>query len=148
MIHRGMRHVDQMLVAQNFNVQSVTYKKLGGEIGASVAAVRKDNSDYIDELHKEIAEICTRRDLKVNDVLIAGSSPERYEAYSTSIMENGPQSNAVLKALEVDLAKIRTNLTLIEMTKNENEYHKRLADNIEPNRSFDLTYDELVQLGF
>jgi hypothetical protein len=133
---------------QSLDVATLRFKKTGEEIIKSLNVVAEHNRKDIEAAQEKITAICKRRELDPKEVLEASQDEQKFQAYSTSLYNNAPQASSALKALEADLNMIRHNTMSIRMTRSENMDLQRIAENLEDDRIFDLTYDELVQLGF
>ena len=133
---------------QSMSGVSLKFSKPGSAIRASVATVITDINKGIDEKVTTLTQICKRREVDPKEVIEAGSDATRIENYSSRALTNAPQANSLLRELEKDLNMIKSLGISISMDKDEIESLSRISNNIELDRKFDLSYDELVQFGF
>lgn len=139
----------EMLAAgHGHHTETLRFTKTGAEIQGSlekkIGLILKD----IEEDKKEIAEICKKRDLTVDEVLGADDD-EKVEAYSSKAMSNSPSKvSSAVRELQQDLDNLKAFTWGIKNQESQITNFNRIKSNIEPGRKFDLTYSELVEYGF
>lgn len=135
----------------NFNLPTLRFQKTGGEIADALKDANLDRVKRVEGLLVDVARICKDRDVTMEEFLDdktdATTGQFSYEAKIGSSMAT-VRSNAALKALEDDLQTLRSARNTIKYLEAEIEEADKLADNIETARVFDLTYSELLALGF
>lgn len=129
---------------------SILFKKTGMEIKQSIEGVVKLLEGKSVLAKASIEEICKRRELDPLEVIEAGTDANAVQTYSTKAETSmGRQSsNGLIRELQNDLFALRQHAAAIESYKNDIDSLRRTQKNIEPERAFDLSYQELVEFGF
>jgi hypothetical protein len=129
-------------------VPSLRFEKTGDEIRIAIDARINDLSKENATESEEVKKIAKDRNVDGDEVIAAGNDEELIGAYSTKAMNNAPRANALVRALEEDLAKMRRlagGIAIRSITINE---LARVKKNIQSTRKFDLLFDEACLLGF
>lgn len=143
---------DQFTRGSKLLLPTLRFKKTAAQISASVTTLINDLRKQQAEASEAIMEICKRRDISPDEVYTAGDDEEAINTYSNRTLSSNatPHTHrAILDALQKDLDKLR-DLGRAHARYNDAITHlERVAVNFEaPTREFDLTLDELQQLGF
>lgn len=133
-----------------YSTSKILFKKTGSDIKQSIDGVVKLLEEKISSAKTSIEEICKRRELDPSEVIEAGTDENAVQTYSTKAETSmGRQSsNNVIRELQNDLFSLRRHAATIESLKNDIDSLQRTQKNIEPEREFDLSYQELVEFGF
>jgi len=126
------------------------FSKTGKEIKESVEGTMKARFAKIEELKAKVAVICKNRELDPKEVIEAGSDEVAVQTYSTKAETSmgGSRANNLIRELQADLQALRIYASTIEMEKGTIETLQRIQKNIELERKFDLSYNDLVEFGF
>lgn len=127
----------------------IVYKKTGAQIQESLKAVilnlKKDGEDF----KGDISRLCKVRDIDVKEVLEAGTDSEEVQNYSSKAFANVPgKAKGLYEELQRDLVEIQNLVSALTHCNGQIEYFEKVTKNIEPERSFDLSYNELLNFGF
>lgn len=143
---RGLAQMAKALSGSN----SILFKKTGLEIKQSIDKVVSEIEERSTKVKGEIEEICKRRELDPGEVISAGSDEVAVQTYSTKAESSlgGSRTNSIIRELQDDLFALRRLGATVESLKNEADSLRRTQRNIELERSFDLSYQELVEFGF
>jgi len=133
-----------------YETSDVVFGKKGSEIQGSISKKIELTLKDIEDNKKEIAAICKNRGLEVQEVLEAADDEEKIEAYSNKVYSNSgnPKQNSVVRELQADIDRLKALTWGTQSAHAEIDKLKRISSNIEPGRSFDLSYRELVAFGF
>lgn len=140
---------DKVYADVNNPFENLRFKKDGGAIKSAIEKRRDAVLKVLGEDQNRIAEICKRRQMDVEEVLAAGDDEEAVNTYTAKAFSNVPaRSNIVIQELQNDLNLVRT---LVRGTQNLialKEKLETISNNVERERSFDLSFEELRALGF
>lgn len=126
------------------------FSKTGKEIKESIESTLKGRFSEIEELKAKVAVICKNRELDPKEVIEAGSDEVAVQTYSTKAETSmgGSRAGNLIRELQADLQALRIYASTIEMEKATIESLQRIQKNIELERKFDLSYNDLVEFGF
>lgn len=138
------------LANAQYSTSKILFKKTGLEIKQSIEEVVKLLEEKSAKAKTDIEEICKRRELDPNEVIEAGTNENAVQTYSTKAETSmgGGRTNSLIRELQNDLFALRQHAAAIESYKNDIDSLRRTQKNIEPERAFDLSYQELVEFGF
>lgn len=134
---------------RNYN-SDLLFSKTGKEIKESIEGTMKARFTKIEELKAKVADICKKRELDPKEVIEAGTDEIAVQTYSLKAETSmGPsRANNLIRELQEDLQALRINASIIESENHEIASLQRVQKNIELDRKFDLTYNDLVEFGF
>lgn len=133
---------------------TLRFKKTSGEIKTSILVRVKTLQERQEALRKEVSEICSRWDLPADEVYAAGNDEEAIATYSTKMSNSleapGRQmTKGIVLKLQEDTRKLRElgreHATRIETLQELERVRANIGDD---SRVFDLTFEELANLGF
>lgn len=132
----------------NINFAAIRFSKTGSDIREGIQRKLGEYGKAIDGATAEIAAICKRRDLTVEEVLEA-KTEEHIQSYSNkaSTSLGGQRSNTLLRELEEDLGALRHLTDLIQGRRDAAERLERVSRNIHPAGTFELSYADLELFG-
>lgn len=131
------------------SVNNIRFKKTGSDISASIDLRVSKLRNEISMSEVRIKEICKRREVSEEEILgeSAGETAQKVETYSTSNSDRY-QGKSALEKFNADMQALRHEAYGIDGARTEIARLSLVKRNIEPDRSFDLSFDELRGFGF
>lgn len=127
----------------------IRFEKTGSEIAISVQSVIADVQKDIAERTIKIEAICKAREVSLEEVLEGAEDHEKYMAYEYKMSSSLPtQAKGVLESLQRDLNTLKSESQAIVAGKRQIENLQRIVQNINTERAFELSYNDLVLFGF
>lgn len=137
------------------SLTSLRFQKTAGAVAACATARVNALTIERNAVNARIQTICDRRELSLEEVLAGAESRESLEAYSTRITSafeqdsNGRATRGLIAALQADLDAVaalgKKSASLGSLIA---EFECIAANTDDPSRIFDLTLNELTELGF
>jgi len=136
-----------------FQAHTLRFKKTGGEIILALSKQKQALQTSAEKLAAQIKEICERRELTLEEVLSAGDDEARTQAYTTKLLGAGPSTRVSLprsavEALQADVEQLQFCGRSHALVTRKLADVQRIIENLETERTFDLTLDELTNCGF
>lgn len=130
---------------------SLRFSEKGSVIKERISRfVAKITNEDITHYRYELKQLCDDRQVDIEEALEAADDHEAHGHISAKYTNapGAPRGNAQLQALQTDLDRIKRLVFDITYEERRIKNLERIADNIEADRVFDLTYTELAELGF
>lgn len=151
-MHRAnMNHGYPIQFGDNF-----TFQKTGDEVAKRAVEVVKGFHNKIEELKKSVADICKRREIdfsaaleEAGDVIDVHEDISSSRAYSNvASAMNAVGAKKVIEEMNKDINAVKTAAQSIVSHQAQIAELERLTRNIDPKKKFDLSWTDLVRLGF
>lgn len=139
----------------DMHFENIKFTKTGQEIVTSLNKKIEGLQKRGEEFQKKIGEVCKARELDPAEVIEAGEDQEKVASYSNKMSnsvgagsyQNVPKS--IIESLQADINNLRVWGSKMARIKTEVTDCERVKNNINGSGvKFELSYDELVTLGF
>lgn len=142
-----------MRIETVFSLPNMRFKKTGMQIRTAVELLIASYNKDITKAKEEIIAICKKREIDadelvdVDDVHTFNRMSARY-ANDMETQSVGITANKMVKEMQADMQALRDLQHKVPQLFEFKEAYGKVVTHIEPERIFDLTYDELQKLGF